>query len=184
MTAPVAKLGILGVFLAMVPESACIPIPSEVTLMSAGFAAHQGWLSLPLAVCAATAGNICGSLLAYWAGRRGLLARLPLVGERGLASCEVLFERIGDRAVLFARLLPLARTFISLPAGDRGVPLPRFVAFTALGSWLWALAFVLAGDLSGGAWHELASIIGRVVLVASAGLVLTLLLRGLGRHLH
>ena len=77
MTALIQHLGPLGVFLLMVPESACIPVPSEVTLLFAGFAVSQGWMSLPLAVLAATAGNLVGSLIAYGVGASGLAARVP-----------------------------------------------------------------------------------------------------------
>jgi membrane protein DedA with SNARE-associated domain len=83
----------------MVPESACIPVPSEVTLLFAGVAVYQGWLSFPLAVLAAAAGNLLGSLLAYALGASGLLARVP--GARVvLHRWEGQFERYGTRAVL------------------------------------------------------------------------------------
>ncbi len=68
MTGVIERFGVIGVFLLMVPESACIPIPSELTLLFSGFAVHQGWMSLPAAVLAATAGNLVGSLLAYALG--------------------------------------------------------------------------------------------------------------------
>ena len=163
MTAVIERFGALGVFLLMVPESACIPVPSEVTLLFAGVAVHQGWMSFPLAVLAATAGNVVGSLLAYALGASRLLTRVP--GERVvLARWEGLFERHGTRAVFVARLLPLARTFVSLPAGARRVPLVTFVALTTIGCALWATAFVLAGLLAGAAWTEVSSLVGRVLL--------------------
>ncbi len=151
MTAAVAELGALGVFLLMVPESACIPVPSELTLLSAGFAVHQGWFGFPLAVGAATAGNLVGSLLAYWVGRRGALANLPYGSCAALRGCVRLFERNGERAVFIARLLPLARSFVSLPAGHVGVPLARFVALTLAGCAIWSAGFIAAGALAGGA---------------------------------
>jgi membrane protein DedA with SNARE-associated domain len=163
MTAVIERFGALGVFLLMVPESACIPVPSEVTLLFAGVAVHQGWMSFPLAVLAATAGNVVGSLLAYALGASRLLTRVP--GARVvLARWEGLFERHGTRAVFVARLLPLARTFVSLPAGARRVPLVTFVALTTIGCALWATAFVLAGLLAGAAWTEVSSLVGRVLL--------------------
>jgi membrane protein DedA with SNARE-associated domain len=164
MTAVIERFGALGVFLLMVPESACIPVPSEVTLLFAGVAVNQGWMSFPLAVLAATAGNLVGSLLAYALGASRLLAAVP--GARVvLARWETLFERHGMRAVFLGRLLPLARTFVSLPAGARRVPLVPFVALTALGCALWACAFVLAGVLLGDAWSSVGSLLGRVLLV-------------------
>jgi len=165
MTALIAQFGALGVFLLMVLESACIPIPSELTLLFSGYAVHRGWISFPLAVAAATAGNLVGSLLAYGLGASGLLERVP--GLRGvLVRSEGMLERRGTRAVLIARLLPLARTFVSLPAGARRIPLGHFIVLTTIGCALWAAAFTLAGVIAGGAWQTLDSIAGRALLVA------------------
>jgi membrane protein DedA with SNARE-associated domain len=164
VTALIERFGALGVFLLMVPESACIPVPSEVTLLFAGVAVNQGWMSLPLAVLAATAGNLVGSLLAYALGASRLLVGVPGAGVV-LERWEALFERHGTRAVLIARLLPLARTFVSLPAGARRVPLVTFVSLTMLGCALWATAFVLAGMLAGSAWGAIDSVLGKVLLV-------------------
>jgi membrane protein DedA with SNARE-associated domain len=99
---------------------------------------HQGWLSLPVAIAAATAGNLAGSSIAYWLGRRGLLARLPSGSAGAVARCERVFARRGDSTVFIARLLPLARTFVSLPAGHVGVPFWRFVLLTIAGCALWS----------------------------------------------
>jgi membrane protein DedA with SNARE-associated domain len=129
MTGLIMRFGVLGVFLLMVPESACIPVPSEVTLLFSGFAVHQGWMSLPLAVLAATAGNLVGSLLAYGVGATHVLQRLPVASEV-LRRWDGLLERHGTEAVFIARLLPLARTFVSLPAGARHIPLAPFIALT------------------------------------------------------
>jgi membrane protein DedA with SNARE-associated domain len=163
VTSLIENFGALGVFLLMVPESACIPIPSEVTLIFSGVAVHQGWMSFPLALLAATAGNLVGSLLAYGLGASGLLAGVPVVGAV-LGRWEGLIDRHGTRAVLSARLMPLARTFVSLPAGARRVPLGSFVALTTLGCAVWALAFILVGLLAGAAWAEVSTVLGRVLL--------------------
>jgi membrane protein DedA with SNARE-associated domain len=170
VTALIERFGVWGVFLLMVPESACIPVPSEVTLLFSGVAVNQGWMSLPLAVLAATAGNVVGSLLAYSLGASRLLAGVPGAGAV-LERWEGLFERHGTRAVFLARLLPLARTFVSLPAGARRVPLVTFVVLTAVGCALWAIAFVLAGMLAGSAWTAVSSILGRVLLVVGVAVL-------------
>ncbi|MFL5829913.1 MAG: DedA family protein [Solirubrobacteraceae bacterium] len=176
MTTVITRFGVLGVFLLMVPESACIPIPSEVTLLFSGFAVSQGWMSLPLAILAATAGNVVGSLLAYWLGATGWLARVP--GARVvLARWEGLLDRYGTRAVFIARLLPLARTFVSLPAGARHVPLGRFVALTAAGCLIWAAGFVIAGVLADTAWHAIGSVAGHVLLGLGVAVILLSLVR-------
>jgi membrane protein DedA with SNARE-associated domain len=175
MTAVIEQFGAFGVFLLMVPESACVPVPSEVTLLFSGFAVDQGWMSLPLAILAATAGNLVGSLLAYAVGASRAHARVP-VARTVVERWEGLLDRYGTRAVLIARLLPLARTFVSLPAGARRVPLGPFVALTIVGCALWATGFVLAGMLLAGAWSAVDSVLGRVLLavglIALAGSLL------------
>jgi membrane protein DedA with SNARE-associated domain len=178
MTSVIEQFGVLGVFLLMVPESACIPIPSELTLLFAGYGVTQGWMSFQLAVLAATAGNVVGSVLAYGLGASGLPRRIPVAG-RVLSRWEALLERHGTRAVFIARLLPLARTFVSLPAGARGVELGPFLVLTAAGCALWAIAFVLLGMVAGTAWTTIDSVLGRVLLGAGAAVVaLSLLRRG------
>ncbi|HEX3561879.1 MAG TPA: DedA family protein [Solirubrobacterales bacterium] len=183
MSAAVAQLGPLGVFLLMVPESAGLPLPSELTLLSAGFGVDQGWFSAPVAVAAATAGNLVGSLIAYWLGRRGVLGKLPGRGGAAVSRCEQLFARRGSSTVFIARLLPLARTFVSLPAGHVGVPLRRFIVLTTAGCAIWSVGFVLAGMLAGSGWAELATTAGRVSATL-AGLALVALVSGRRRLLH
>jgi membrane protein DedA with SNARE-associated domain len=176
MTGVIARFGVLGVFLLMVPESACVPVPSELTLLFSGFAVHEGWMSFPLAVLAATAGNLLGSLLAYALGASRLLERVP-VARTVLRRWEGLLDRHGSGAVFTARLLPLARTFVSLPAGARHVPLIRFVVLTTLGCALWATTFVLAGMIAGNAWVSVSSTLGRALLVLGLAAVALSLMR-------
>jgi len=163
LTSLIAQYGALGVFILMVPESACVPVLSEVTLLFSGFAVHRGWLSLPVAVAAATAGNLTGSLIAYGAGASGQLRRLAFA--RGvLDRWAGLIERRGSAAVFFARLMPLARTFVSLPAGAQRIPLVPFIALTTAGCALWSLGFVIVGMLAGSTWGAVNSALGRVML--------------------
>ena len=163
MTALITSYGPFGVFLLMVPESACIPIPSEVTLLSSGLAVSQHWMSLPLAILAATAGNLVGSLIAYALGTTRLLSSAP-----GVRRSAALLDRHGRKAIFIARLLPLARTFVSLPAGARRTPLLPFIVLTTLGSAIWALAFVLLGMLTGTASG---SLLGKVTLAVGAAVL-------------
>lgn len=167
MTGVIARFGVLGVFLLMVPESACVPIPSEVTLLFSGFAVHQGWMNFPAAVAAATAGNLTGSLIAYTVGATHLFERIP-GATRPLRSSERLLERHGNRAVLIARLLPLARTFVSLPAGAHRIPLRSFIAMTIAGCAIWAAALITAGMIAGTAWTTINATLGRVLLATGA----------------
>ncbi|HEY3728528.1 MAG TPA: DedA family protein [Solirubrobacteraceae bacterium] len=176
MTALIQSFGPFGVFLLMVPESAGIPVPSEVTLIFSGFAVSQHWMSFALAVLAATAGNVLGSLIAYAIGASGVLARVP-GGRLVLGPAERLLDRRGVRAVFVARLLPLARTFVSLPAGARRVPIVPFVLLTTVGCALWAVLFVIVGVISGSAWSAVSSVLGKALLGAGLLVVAWILVR-------
>jgi membrane protein DedA with SNARE-associated domain len=173
----IADAGPLGVFLLMVPESACIPVPSEVTLLAAGFAVHQGHMSVVSAVAAATAGNLVGSLLAYAVGRLSSRWRLWPWAQAGLQRCDTLLARQGARAVFIARLMPLARTFVSLPAGHARIPIARFIALTTLGCAIWAAGFVAAGMLLGASWQRAGDVLRIPLVLLAAAAAGGLLLR-------
>ena len=176
MTELIREFGALGVFLLMVLESACVPVPSELTLLFAGFAVHQGWFSFPVAVLAGTAGNLLGSLAAYGIGASGVVERVPGASVV-LSRWDGLLDRHGNRAVLIARLLPLARTFVSLPAGARRIPLGEFVVLTTIGCGIWSAGFVLIGLAAGNAWTAVDSVLGKVLLAASVIVLLAALSR-------
>jgi membrane protein DedA with SNARE-associated domain len=176
VTALIANYGAFGVFLLMVPESACIPIPSEVTLLFSGFAVSQHWMSFPIAVLAATAGNVVGSLIAY-AGGACAAARLPRARNL-LRRSESLLGDKPLKAVFTARLLPLARSFVSLPAGARHLPLGPFTALTAAGCGIWATAFTLAGLTAGAAWASVSGIAGKALLAVGLVVLATAAWRG------
>ena len=173
----VADAGPLGVFVLMVPESACLPVPSEITLLAAGFAVHQGRMPLGAAVAAATAGNLAGSLIAYALGRLSSRWRLWAWARAGLARCDLLLARHGARAVFTARLMPLARTFVSLPAGHARIGIARFTVLTTAGCAIWAAGFVLAGMLLGAGWQDAAHALRIPLLLAGAAAAGGLLLK-------
>jgi len=114
-------------------------------------------------------------LIAYGVGASRLLTKVP-GGDAVLARSERLLDDQGMRAVFIARLLPLARTFVSLPAGARRLPLGSFILLTTLGCGIWALVFVLIGLVSGAAWGAVSSVLGKLVLAVGL-LVLALLAR-------
>lgn len=157
-TSLVTDLGLVGIFTLMLLDSACIPIPSEVTMMFAGFGVAQGHYNLAAIVIAGTLGNLIGSQLAYAVGYYGSgwldnrVARRLFLHERSLGRARQWFERYGSASVFFARMLPLVRTFISLPAGFGRMPFWRFSLFTLLGCIPWVLAWALIGDAVGQNW--------------------------------
>jgi membrane protein DedA with SNARE-associated domain len=177
-----AHAGLLGVFLLMVPESACLPVPSELTLLAAGFAVHHGQLTFAAVVTAATAGNLAGSLIAYALGRLTTRWRLWPWAQAGLARCGTLLARRGARAVFTARLMPLARTFVSLPAGHARIPIARFAVLTTLGCAIWASGFVLAGMLLGASWQDAGHALRIPLLLAGAATVGIVVLRARHRN--
>jgi len=156
----ISSAGYAGVAGLMAIESACIPLPSEVIMPFAGYLASTGRFSLVLAATAGAVGCNIGSTLAYAVGARGGRA---LVGRWGhyilldpgdLDRADRFFQRFGGPAVLVARLLPVVRTFIALPAGIARMPMLPFQLYTFAGSWPWCYALAYAGYLLGEHWES------------------------------
>lgn len=155
------------------------PIPSELVLPLAGFSASRVVFSLPEALFWTTLGSVVGAVIVYLAGMllgrdrtRRLVARIPLVSVSDFDKTEAWFTRHGTKAVFFGRMVPLFRSFISLPAGVERMNFPQFLALTTLGSLIWNTVFVGAGYLLGENWHRVeayAGIFQKLVLAAVAG---------------
>ena len=156
----VGDLGIAGIFVLMIPESACIPIPSEATMLFAGFNVAEGKYSLLAAVAAGVVANVIGSWISYAVGYFGRIELLERHGNKlhikksHVETADRWFERHGEATVFFARMIPVVRTFISLPAGAARMPFWRFTLFTTLGCipWVFMLAFV--GKQAGDNWTK------------------------------
>jgi len=171
------KLGAPGAGLAVALENLFPPLPSEVILPLAGFAANRGDLGLLSAILFTTLGSMVGALALYGVGAalgrdrtRALAARLPLVKVADVDKAEDWFARHGPKAVLIGRLVPVVRSLISVPAGVERMSIGLFLALTALGSAVWNCALVIAGYLLGEQWHVVESSIGvfQYVVVAAA----------------
>ena len=177
-TMPHGAGGYAFILFLMTLESACIPIPSEVTMPVGGLLASQGYLSLPLVIVAGVLGNLVGSLASYYVGRSGgrslLLryGRFVLVKPHDVERADAWFVRYGTPAVFFSRLLPVLRTFISLPAGVAKVPVKRFSLLTVAGCIPWVAALAIAGDALGKHWDKLLKYTHPVTYVVAALLVL------------
>jgi membrane protein DedA with SNARE-associated domain len=188
-----------GVVLAMTIESAAIPLPSEIVLPFAGWMVWRG-LGEPLtgaawsywgAVAAGLAGNTLGSLLSYWIGRAGgrpLLeryGRYVLISHHDLEVADRWFARWGEATVLFSRMLPVVRTFISVPAGVARMPVWRFTVFSVIGALPWIMLLVWGGSVLGANWVEIKRALrglDYLVLAAILGLVGLFLWRHLARQ--
>ncbi|HKH13084.1 MAG TPA: DedA family protein [Solirubrobacterales bacterium] len=151
--------GLAGVFVLMTLESACIPVPSEAIMLFAGFNVSQGNMTLFGIVAAGVLGNLVGSLIAYAAGYYGRLElldqnRLIHINKRHLEWADRWFERHGAATVFFTRMMPIIRTFISLPAGAARMPIGRFTVYTLAGCIPWVLALGIIGREVGARWED------------------------------
>ncbi|MGY1501226.1 DedA family protein [Streptomyces sp. QTS52] len=169
-------LGAPGAGLAIALENLFPPLPSEVILPLAGFAASTGQMSLPAALLWTTAGSVVGALALYGVGALlgrdrtvALAGRLPLVRVADIEKTEAWFLRHGTKAVFFGRMIPVFRSLISVPAGVERMPLPVFLGLTTLGSALWNTAFVCAGYLLGDNWAEVTTVVSAYSKVVLAG---------------
>jgi membrane protein DedA with SNARE-associated domain len=150
--------GYAGVLLLMAIESACVPLPSEIIMPFAGYLVHVGQLKLIWVATAGALGCNLGSAVAYWIGAWGgrpfiaKYGRFVLLDQHDLDRAEHFFRRFGGITVFLARLMPVIRTFIALPAGIAKMPQLRFHLYTFLGSWPWCFALAYAGMKLGQAW--------------------------------
>jgi membrane protein DedA with SNARE-associated domain len=180
VTATISALGYPGVVLLMAIESAAIPLPSEVIMPFSGYLVHLGRFTLHGAALAGAVGCVIGSWAAYaiaaWGGRAFVhtYGRYVFISRHDVELAERLFNKYGSSIIFFSRLMPVVRTFISLPAGLARMPLLRFTVYTFLGSYPFCYALAYFGYKMGEHWHGLETyfrkfdvLIG-VVLVAGA----------------
>ena len=191
-----SQFGYVGVAIAMTIESAAIPLPSELILPFAGWSVSRGLIE-PLtnatwsywgAVVAGVIGNTAGSLLSYAIGAYGgrplveRFGKYVLISAHDVDVAERWFEKYGEATVFFSRMLPIVRTFISIPAGVARMPLWRFLLFSILGAIPWVMLLVWGGMVLGDHWLDLKHSLKGLDYVVAA-----LLLAGLGlfvwRHL-
>jgi membrane protein DedA with SNARE-associated domain len=157
----ISHTGYSGIVLLMAIESACIPLPSEVIMPFSGYLVTLGRFKLFWTGLAGALGCNAGSAVAYWVGAAGgrplaeRYGRWLLVSRHDLELADRWFARYGEWTVFFARLLPVIRTFIALPAGIARMNLLRFHLYTFLGSLPWCLALAYAGVKLGQRWGDL-----------------------------
>ncbi len=155
----ISATGLPAVFVLMTLESACLPVPSEAIMLFAGSSVAAGELTLFGVVAAGVLGNLVGSWIAYAVGYYGRLDLLEKnrfihVSPKHLKWADDWFERYGSATVFFSRMLPIVRTFISLPAGVAKMPFWRFTFLTLLGCVPWVLMLTLVGKSVGDNWEE------------------------------
>lgn len=155
----VEKVGLIGIFVMMTLESACIPIPSEPTMLAAGFATARGEYPFLAVVLVGTFANVLGSWIGYAIGYYGRVEALDRhkwihLDPKQIARTERWFDKHGNATVFFTRLLPIVRTFISLPAGAARMPLGRFTLYTTAGCFIWMTALTYVGRKVGENWKD------------------------------
>ena len=192
----IASWGYVAVGVLMAAENACIPIPSELILGFSGYLIFAGKMHFAGALIGGMIGGIAGSLFAYIVGRIGGRSFVDRYGKYFFIKkshvdlAQNWFDRYGIKAVFFSRMLPVVRTFISLPAGFAHVNMKRFLFFTILGSLPWTALILFAGMMLGESWqimlkigHE-ASLIFIVIAVLVIAYAYYCYKKKKKRHLH
>jgi len=179
----ISTLGYFGVFILMTLESALIPIPSEVTMPFSGSLIAAGRFDFWILVIIGTLGNLVGSLLAYWLGSWGQEAvvrkvivkygKYLLISEHEYDRSERWFRNHGEMFVFISRVLPVVRTFISLPAGVAKMNLTRFIIYTTVGSFIWSFILTNIGVTLGANWKSLEGYFRKFdVVIVTAGVLI------------
>jgi len=163
----VREAGLPGIFALMAIGSACIPLPSEVVMLFAGFAvadpgqsASQHHLTMVGIILAGLLGTMVGSWVAYGVGRGGRVELFERhggkvhMGPAQIEQADRWFQRYGEAAVLFGRLIPIVRAFVSLPAGIAKMNFARFTIFSLVGSIPWVVGLAFAGKALGSEWEN------------------------------
>jgi membrane protein DedA with SNARE-associated domain len=192
--------GLVGIFALMAISSACIPIPSEVVMLFAGFAvadpgqsgATQHHMTMTGVILAGLLGTMVGSWVAYGVGRGGRLELLERhggklhMGPAQIDRADRWFQRYGEPTVLFGRLIPLVRAFVSLPAGVAKMPLGRFTVLSLIGSIPWVVALAFAGHALGSDWTSVRKVFEyidyAIVVLVVVGIVYAIVRRRRGRN--
>jgi membrane protein DedA with SNARE-associated domain len=181
VVAMISSLGYFGVFLTMAIESACIPLPSEIIMPFAGYLVYLGEFNFWLVAVVGALGNLAGSLAAYYVGRWGGLplvekyGKYVLISHHDIKTAHKWFEKHGKSTVFFTRMMPVVRTFISLPAGISEMDVKTFSIYTFLGALPWSLLLTYLGMKLGENWNTLGDyfhkadlVIGVVIIIAVA----------------
>ena len=175
------SLGYVGIAFLIALENLIPPIPSEIVLPLAGFMVGQGRFTIVPVVLAATLGSLIGAVMlygiGYWLGERRLrwlvrrYGRWLLLDESDLDKAYNQFQTHGTKAVFFGRLLPVVRSLISIPAGVTGMPMPRFMVYTTIGSTIWNSTLIGFGWILGNEWHRVEVYTGYLQYVVLAAIL-------------
>jgi len=176
----ISTFGYTGIVVTMAIESACIPLPSEIIMPFSGYLVTTGQFTMLGVTLAGAIGNVLGSIAAYyagvWGGRPFVERYGPyvLVSHKDLDTADRWFARYGEATVFFSRMLPVVRTFISLPAGIARMNFPRFVVFTFFGALPWCYLLAYIGVKMGEEWEHLRDYFHQFDIVIGLALILAI----------
>jgi membrane protein DedA with SNARE-associated domain len=183
----IGSTGYYGVFFAMALESACIPLPSEIIMPFSGFVVSQGKMTLLGITLAGALGNLFGSIIAYYVGLKGGRPFLEkyggkylLISKKKLDLADDWFNKYGYKAVLISRILPVIRTYISLPAGIARMDFRKFALYTFAGSLPWCFLLGSLGVILGPNWDSFKvwfHFIDALIIVSILGILVYMLLK-------
>jgi membrane protein DedA with SNARE-associated domain len=181
VTQIISSIGYFGVFILMALESAAIPVPSELIMTFSGYLAYQGVFDFTLIVIIGAAGCLAGSVVSYWVGLKGGRSFVDKYGKyfflnhHHLDLAEDWFKKYGDNAVFFSRMLPVVRTFISLPAGMGRYSFRKLVVFSFVGSLPWCFALAYVGFKLGPKWKNIIEFFNGLDVVIVIAMVATVM---------
>jgi membrane protein DedA with SNARE-associated domain len=177
----ISSIGYIGVFILMTLESAALPVPSEVVMPFAGYLAYKGAFNLYLISILGAVGCTAGSVISYYVGRNGgrpfieKYGKYLFIESSHIGLAETWFKKYGDRAVLFSRLLPVVRTFISLPAGIGKYDLKKLVTFSFIGSLPWCFALAYVGFSLGPSWENIIGFFNGLDIIVVVAVIMIIL---------
>ena len=177
----ISSIGYPGVFILMALESAALPVPSEVVMPFAGYLVYQGVFNLSLITIAGAVGCTTGSVISYYVGLKGgrpfieKYGKYLFIKSSHMELAETWFNKYGDRSVFFSRLLPVVRTFISLPAGIGRYELKKLVMFSFIGSLPWCFALAYVGFSLGPLWKNIIGFFNELDILVIAAIIIIVL---------
>jgi membrane protein DedA with SNARE-associated domain len=185
-------LGPIGVGFMVFLDSVFPPIPSELVLPLAGFTSSQGQMSIAAAIVLATVGSLVGAVVLWALGKwigieriARIAVKMPLVDVDDVHTTVAWFDRHGEKAVFFGRMIPIFRSLISIPAGMRDMRLPTFVLLTTAGSAIWNTILIVAGFVLGENWSIVETYAGyfqMLVIIAVIAFVLVWIVLKVRKH--
>ncbi|MGO2861955.1 MAG: DedA family protein [Brevibacterium sp.] len=185
-------LGPLGVGFMVFLDNIFPPIPSELVLPLAGFTSSRGEMNIVLAIICATLGSLIGAILLWalgkWIGLERIAriaVKMPLVDVDDVHKTVAWFDKHGDKAVFFGRMVPIFRSLISIPAGMRNMPILKFTLLTTIGSAIWNTILIVAGFYLGENWSIVETYAGyfqTVVVVAVVAFVAVWIVLKIRKH--